>query len=874
MNCMGIFMGLLAERNRRSNFVGEGTRTLARRPARRRTASSAWAVGAMMYHEQVVFMSTVRNDVQRLLLNTLPEPIVREVAKGQLEVAHRYDDVTVVQADMVGFTPLSAFLSAKEILGILSELFDIFDELVEEHAVHKVKTIGDAYVACCGAFDQSESPAVAAERAVRFALAMQAGVKEVASARSIDIGCRVGVHTGMVMGGIIGTVRFHFDMWGPAVIGALKMEELGGRGRVHVSNATAALLPANWILELVHVMEPDFARTYAIERSHSIVWAPSDDSTRTLGRVHSEEGAAGEAVAAPRGDGAANGEAGMAEASGASATRTMSAKHIEKKLEAEMAQAMAMLSVSGAEGIPKLEGWKLVSTGYKVSHEAGFVQARHARVAQPPPPLVAATKSSSAWPSWGLSPERRGEERAAPRHSMDEGHLGGSGEASRARYLFVSDPQLVAARDTNTPNAKLAEELRAKLHSPQAKDLRAAKKLLLKQCELLLFFSTVFGLYDVAYFWFSFVIRPGAIMGIALLRFAFLLPTLFLLRGIIRKMHRRRFFVDVTGVALVAIPAFTCVLMVAAAPQYALPCAALADTSCAFGEAAAATIPPPMAPPALPSQLDACVKFVRVDGRPELCYSRDISYSYVRTLGMLYAFFGYTHLHTRLHLLVASQTLGRRAPHLTLLGAALFTEWMRLDGLDGEQRARLQSDFILGLVTSAAWLAAAHALGLAHHAMRSQMVRNHFLLHGLQHELLSIIQQETKQCEQLLANILPPNVIGSLASMALPDARVGSHDDDRAMHHPVRAAELYKQRMAHPLNLKAVVADQYSECSFLFAKIGGLTHLVGDTARPPSQVLMVLQHLFDCFDRLADIYKVQKVRKTAKRILPGGGGAA
>ena len=77
LNGFGLVMGLVAERERRSNFIG-----------------------AMMYHEEVMLMSTVRNDVQRLLLNTLPEPIVKEVASGQVEIAHRYDGVTVVQADM------------------------------------------------------------------------------------------------------------------------------------------------------------------------------------------------------------------------------------------------------------------------------------------------------------------------------------------------------------------------------------------------------------------------------------------------------------------------------------------------------------------------------------------------------------------------------------------------------------------------------------------------------------------------------------------------------------------------------------------------------------------------------------------------------
>ena len=115
LNMAGCAMGFAVERVRRRNFLG-----------------------AALYKDEVQLMSSVRRDVQRLLLNTLPEPIVKEVAAGQVEIAHRYEQVTVVQADMVGFTPLSASRSAAEILQILSELFGTFDELSEAIGVHKV----------------------------------------------------------------------------------------------------------------------------------------------------------------------------------------------------------------------------------------------------------------------------------------------------------------------------------------------------------------------------------------------------------------------------------------------------------------------------------------------------------------------------------------------------------------------------------------------------------------------------------------------------------------------------------------------------------------------------------------------------------------
>ena len=218
-NAMGIWLARRSERSHRETFVN-----------------------AKLFQEELMLRKVVCSDVQRLLLNTLPEPIVREIAAGTSRIAHRYEHVTVLQADMVGFTPLSAARGPEEVLGILSELFADFDQAAERWGVHKVKTIGDAYIVCCGAFIQVDDPADAAKRVVNMALSMQHIVTDKAMARGVDIGVRIGVHTGMVIGGIIGTVRFHFDMWGNGVGGAVRLEELGVRGRVHISDCTEELV--------------------------------------------------------------------------------------------------------------------------------------------------------------------------------------------------------------------------------------------------------------------------------------------------------------------------------------------------------------------------------------------------------------------------------------------------------------------------------------------------------------------------------------------------------------------------------------------------------------------------------------------------------
>ena len=190
VNCVGFSLAYLSEAHCRDNFA-----RLQR-----------------LGEEERVKVS-LRDSVHRLLLNTLPAPIVRHIAAGATGLAHRYGEVTVLQADLSGFTKLSSERSAAFVIGLLSDLFAKFDRLTEWHGVHKVKTIGDAYVVCCGAFDEAPTAAEAARRVVGMGLSMLDEVELCKREHGVDIAIRVGVHTGPAIGGIIGTVRFHFDLW-------------------------------------------------------------------------------------------------------------------------------------------------------------------------------------------------------------------------------------------------------------------------------------------------------------------------------------------------------------------------------------------------------------------------------------------------------------------------------------------------------------------------------------------------------------------------------------------------------------------------------------------------------------------------------------
>ena len=216
-NAFGTFVGVEQTRQMRLNF---------------------WHV--CLLQEAVQLHKLCRQRFHRLTANTLPAPIVKAIATGDTAFVKVYDGCTVLQADMVGFTPLSARFPPEKVLGILSDIFEEFDSLCETNGVDKVKTIGDAYIVCAGAL--SDKRRDDAQRVVRMGLAMQHVVTRIATHEGIDIAVRIGVHTGRCTGGIIGTVRFHFDMWGGAVVGAVKMEETGERGRVHISDSTYKLI--------------------------------------------------------------------------------------------------------------------------------------------------------------------------------------------------------------------------------------------------------------------------------------------------------------------------------------------------------------------------------------------------------------------------------------------------------------------------------------------------------------------------------------------------------------------------------------------------------------------------------------------------------
>ena len=170
-----------------------------------------------------------------LLLNVLPQPIIDRLNAGEQLIADRYDDVAIVFSDFVGFTEISTRLEVSSLVSSLNGLFSAFDAACADLGVEKIKTIGDAYMAAAGLPGTSKDPVPAA---ADLALAMQAAVRDAGDPWQI----RIGVHTGPVVAGVIGTSKFVYDLWGDAVNTASRLETTAPPGRIQVSAAVARAL--------------------------------------------------------------------------------------------------------------------------------------------------------------------------------------------------------------------------------------------------------------------------------------------------------------------------------------------------------------------------------------------------------------------------------------------------------------------------------------------------------------------------------------------------------------------------------------------------------------------------------------------------------
>jgi len=176
---------------------------------------------------------------ESLLLNILPRSIVNRIRGGETNIADRVPEATILFCDLVGFTALSQELPAERMIAFLSRVFSTFDRLAAEQGVEKIKTIGDAYMAAAGI---PEAQPDHAYRIAALSLRMLEAVDQIGKAVDLTLQARIGIHTGPIVSGVIGTHKFAYDVWGDTINTASRMESHSLPGHIQVSAETRARL--------------------------------------------------------------------------------------------------------------------------------------------------------------------------------------------------------------------------------------------------------------------------------------------------------------------------------------------------------------------------------------------------------------------------------------------------------------------------------------------------------------------------------------------------------------------------------------------------------------------------------------------------------
>jgi len=183
---------------------------------------------------------------ENLLLNILPKEIAAILKNESRTIADHYTEASILFADMVGFTPLSAKLAPAEMVELLNEAFSFFDSLLDKYDVEKIRTIGDSYMVASGV---PRRRARHAQALVCMALEMRDFIAAHRFRNGQQVNFRIGINSGPVIGGVIGKRKFVYDVWGDAVNVASRMESHGMGGTIQITPATYELIKDEFVCE-------------------------------------------------------------------------------------------------------------------------------------------------------------------------------------------------------------------------------------------------------------------------------------------------------------------------------------------------------------------------------------------------------------------------------------------------------------------------------------------------------------------------------------------------------------------------------------------------------------------------------------------------
>jgi adenylate cyclase len=186
-------------------------------------------------HAFTVELQAEKSKSDALLLNILPASVVERMRRGEVGIADRFPEATILFSDLVGFTNLASRSSPGQIIAILNNLFSSFDALAKRLRLEKIKTIGDAYMVAGGLPEEQADHALAV---ADMALGMIEAVRQIGAQFGENLEARIGIHSGEVVAGIIGQHRFIYDVWGDTVNTASRLESSGLPNRIQISEAT------------------------------------------------------------------------------------------------------------------------------------------------------------------------------------------------------------------------------------------------------------------------------------------------------------------------------------------------------------------------------------------------------------------------------------------------------------------------------------------------------------------------------------------------------------------------------------------------------------------------------------------------------------
>lgn len=206
------------------------------------------AVLAYFMYQRDIAYKLLRGEqlkAENLLLNILPPEIATILKDEQRVIAEHFEGASILFADVVGFTPMSATMHPVELVNLLNDVFSYFDTLVEKYHLEKIKTIGDCYMVASGVPRPRHDHAQAL---VEMALEMQAYTQHNLFGGH-QLNFRIGINSGPVVAGVIGRKKFIYDLWGDAVNTASRMESHGTGGIIQVSESTYALIQDEFVCE-------------------------------------------------------------------------------------------------------------------------------------------------------------------------------------------------------------------------------------------------------------------------------------------------------------------------------------------------------------------------------------------------------------------------------------------------------------------------------------------------------------------------------------------------------------------------------------------------------------------------------------------------